>query len=70
MESNRKMLRILLKRSGVDADLAENGEVAVEMVLAAPDKYEVVFMDKQMPVMVRADELRTSPLLSVMNTCE
>jgi len=51
VSSNRKMLKMLLKKSGIEADLAENGLQAVEMVLADLNKYQVVFMDNLMPIM-------------------
>jgi len=44
---------MLLKKSGIEADLAENGLQAVDMVLADLNKYQVIFMDNLMPIMVR-----------------
>jgi len=41
----------LLEDTGLTIDCAENGEEALKMVEAAPDKYDIVFMDVQMPVM-------------------
>jgi len=32
-------------------DIAENGKEALEKVTAAPDEYELILMDMQMPVM-------------------
>ena len=53
VSSNRKMLRALLHRNGVkQVDLAENGLEAVQAALADPMKYDVIFMDNFMPVMV------------------
>jgi CheY-like chemotaxis protein len=46
---NQKLAMTLLKRLGYEADLAENGQQAVDAVAATP--YALVFMDMQMPVM-------------------
>jgi CheY-like chemotaxis protein len=54
MESNRKMLKLLLMRNGVEADTAEDGQVAVDILMKNKRKYGIVFMDNQMPVLVRA----------------
>jgi len=51
VEINREILIALLEDTGLMIDCAENGEEAVKMVEAAPDKYDLVFMDVQMPVM-------------------
>ena len=47
------MLKLLLKKLNVEADTAENGRIAVEMIMAAPEQYHLVFMDNLMPEMVR-----------------
>jgi len=53
VNSNRKMLRALLNRNGIkNVDVAENGLEAVEAALANPLKYDIIFMDNLMPVMV------------------
>ena len=56
--SNRKMLAMLLKKSGVASDAVENGQLALDKVaaLADLDKYAVIFMDNMMPVMVSGRE--------------
>ncbi|MDR2599390.1 MAG: response regulator [Oscillospiraceae bacterium] len=51
VEINREILLSLLDETGLIIDTAENGEKALSMVAAAPDKYDIVFMDVQMPVM-------------------
>lgn len=51
--SNRKMLQALLKKNGaMNVDTAENGLEAVHVVQANPLKYDIIFMDNLMPVMV------------------
>jgi CheY-like chemotaxis protein len=41
----------LLEDTGLGIDCAGNGIEAVEMMTAAPDKYDVILMDVQMPKM-------------------
>jgi signal transduction histidine kinase/CheY-like chemotaxis protein len=51
MEINREILISLLQDTGLSIDCAQNGLEAVEMIINAPDKYDVVLMDIQMPKM-------------------
>ena len=51
IEINREILIALLEDSGLVIDCAENGQEAVDMIAANPGKYDVVFMDLQMPQM-------------------
>lgn len=48
-EMNRRMMRILLTREGHDVQLAGNGMEALDAI--KDQKFDVVFMDLQMPVM-------------------
>ncbi len=48
-ESNRELVMLLLKRSGIHVVPAENGKVAVDCVEREP--FDLVLMDMQMPVM-------------------
>lgn len=43
----RQILRVLLQRDGVDADIAEDGERATVMLLERP--YAIVLLDLMMP---------------------
>ncbi|MCA9198832.1 MAG: response regulator [Planctomycetales bacterium] len=47
--SNRKLIRLVLKRAGVDIFEADNGQKAVDM--AAQQPFDVILMDMQMPVL-------------------
>jgi len=58
VESNRKMLKMLLKRNGVFADVAENGQAAVDILLQQKAKYQIIFMDNQMPVLSGVEAVR------------
>jgi PAS domain S-box-containing protein len=51
IEINREILLSLLEDTGLKIDCAENGIEAFDMVKAAPDKYDLVFMDIHMPKM-------------------
>ena len=51
VEINREILIALLEDTGLSIDCAENGAEALQMIEAAPEKYDIVFMDVQMPVM-------------------
>ncbi|MCL1915791.1 MAG: ATP-binding protein [Desulfovibrionaceae bacterium] len=51
IEINREILIALLEGTGMVVDTAENGKAALDMVRSAPDKYDLVFMDMQMPEM-------------------
>jgi len=51
VEINREIVLALLEPMLLNIDCAENGKEAVEMVSCNPDKYDMIFMDIQMPVM-------------------
>lgn len=40
-----------LKRNGFEVALAENGQIGLDLYLADPTRYSIVFLDIQMPVM-------------------
>ncbi|MDR2072416.1 MAG: response regulator [Spirochaetaceae bacterium] len=51
VEINREILITLLEPTRLLIDCAENGKVAVEKYCTAPEKYDMIFMDIQMPEM-------------------
>jgi CheY-like chemotaxis protein len=51
VEINREIVMALLEPTLVEVDCAENGAEGVRMFSENPDKYNIVFMDLQMPVM-------------------
>ena len=51
IEINREIVLTLLGPTMLDIDCATNGVEAVRMFTEAPDKYELIFMDLQMPEM-------------------
>ncbi|HWC90951.1 MAG TPA: ATP-binding protein [Pirellulales bacterium] len=48
-ETNRKLIRVILEHLGATILQAENGQQAVDMVLA--ESFDLILMDMQMPVM-------------------
>ena len=51
-ELNREIATEIIGMTGVTIDIAENGKIAVEKVMEAPEKwYDLIFMDIQMPIM-------------------
>jgi len=51
VEINREIITTLLEPTKLEIDCAENGKEAVRMFTEAPDKYDLIFMDIQMPEM-------------------
>ena len=58
VEINREIVMALLEPTLLDIDCAENGLQAVKMFTEAPDRYNIVFMDLQMPEMDGYDATR------------
>jgi len=51
VEINREIVQTLLEPTQLEIGCAENGIEAVRMFAEAPDKYDMIFMDIQMPEM-------------------
>jgi CheY-like chemotaxis protein len=51
VEINREIVQSLLEPTGIAIDSAENGLEAVELFSGAPERYDMIFMDIQMPEM-------------------
>jgi len=50
-DTNQEIITGLLEQSGIRIDIANNGLEAMDKYRANPDKYELILMDLQMPVM-------------------
>ena len=48
---NQEIILGLLENSGINIDIANNGVEAIELMKLNQDKYELIFMDLQMPIM-------------------
>ena len=51
IEINREIVITMLEGAGIEIDCAENGTKTVEMFSANPERYDLIFMDIQMPEM-------------------
>ena len=51
---NQRLIAFVLRKAGAQVELAENGEIALDLALAAQqacNPFDVILMDMQMPVM-------------------
>jgi CheY-like chemotaxis protein len=59
VEINREVIQMLFENTLLKIDYAVNGEEAVMMFSASPDKYDLILMDVQMPVVDGYEATRT-----------
>ena len=70
---NQKLAKIMLTKAGYQVGVANNGREAVEKYTASPDKFDLIFMDVQMPEMdgieatkvIRATEFNKIPIVAM-----
>ena len=46
-----EIMTIFFERNGIISETAENGQIGLQMYLEKPLKYDVIFLDLEMPVM-------------------
>lgn len=64
IEINREIVLALLEDTQIAIDCVENGQEAVEKFQGTPDRYDIIFMDIQMPIMdgyTAAEQIRLLP---------
>ncbi len=51
IDINAMLFTTLLEHTGIQIDIASDGKIALDMFCANPEKYDIIIMDIQMPVM-------------------
>jgi PAS domain S-box-containing protein len=72
-EINQEVAQYILLHAGASVETVSNGRLAVELLATAAERYDVVLMDVQMPVMngydataaIRANGLHTLPVIAM-----
>lgn len=59
VDSNRKLLVMLLKRKGITSHQANDGLLCLEYVDKNPNYFDVIFMDNMMPNMIGTEAIAT-----------
>ena len=70
---NQKLALAMLTRAGYSVQIAGNGQEAVNMYIARPEDFDLIFMDVQMPVMdgieatrhIRRQGFKNTPIIAM-----
>lgn len=67
IDINREIVIAILAETGIQIECAENGRQAVDLFVECPQKYDLVLMDMQMPIM---DGLQATTTLRELGTAK
>lgn len=48
---NQRLISHILRKSGAQVEIADNGKVAVDLLLSRPGEFDIVLMDMQLPIL-------------------
>ncbi len=66
IEINSEILKASLEFTNINVDVAKDGAMAVEMFSSNPDKYDIILMDIQMPIMNGLEATRAIRMLPAL----